>query len=200
MVNGMSYTIETVLVIEDEESLADKFARLLSTEYETITAYSGEAALDTIDETVDAMLLDRKMPGISGGDALSQLRDEGYGVPVAMLTAVRPDWEVIDMQFDDYLLKPVDAEELMDAVERLEVLGSMDHEVRQYLRQTIKQAALEGEKDPSALDSHEMFETLKTDIADSGSELGDVTDELSPTATELLIETISRNLGSHDKV
>ncbi|WP_299263645.1 response regulator [Halorientalis sp.] len=192
----MTYTIETVLIVEDEESLADLYARLVGTEYETMTAYSGEAAVETIDETVDAVFLDRKMPGIGGGEVLTRLREQGYEVPVAMITAVRPDWDVIDMRFDDYLLKPVDTTELIDAVDRLEVLGSTDREVREFIRQTVKQAALEGEKEAPALDSHEPFETLKSDVADMSSRLGDITAELSPEATELVVETITRNLGA----
>jgi DNA-binding response OmpR family regulator len=192
----MTYNIETVLVVEDETQLADQYAEILRTEYDVVTAYSGTEALDTVDESVDAVFLDRKMPGPSGGEVLERLRDRGYDCPVAMLTAVRPDWDIIEMGFDDYLLKPVDIQDLHDATERLEALGAIERETREHIRQTIKQASLEGEKDASALVSSEEFEALKSDVSKRSAELGDITADLSQAETELIIDAISRGLDS----
>ncbi len=192
----MNETIETVLIVEDKKTLADQYASVLGQEYEVITAYSGEEALEVANEDVDAVFLDRKMPGVSGGEVLDRLRDRGRDWPVAMLTAVRPDWDVVGMGFDDYLLKPVDVEGLHDAVERLGVIGGIDREVREYVRQTIKQATLEGEKDVSELEANETFEMIKAEIAEKSSELGDVTAGLSATETQVIIGTITQNLSS----
>jgi DNA-binding response OmpR family regulator len=192
----MTYTIETILLVEDETRLADQYAEILGTEYEVVTAYSGSEALDVVDESVDAVFLDRKMPGPSGGEVLAQLRDRGYDCPVAMLTAVRPDWDIIEMGFDDYLLKPVDIHDLHDAAERLEALGAIERETREYIRQNVKQASLEGQKDASALVSSEEFEALKSDVSERSAELGDVTAGLSQAETELIIDTISRGLDA----
>jgi two-component system response regulator CpxR len=192
----MSYTIETVLIVEDEKRLAEQYAQVLETDYEVVTAYSGAEALEVADETVDAVFLDRKMPGLSGSDVLERLRDRGHDDPVAMLTAVRPDWDVLEMGFDDYLLKPVDIHELHEAAERLEALGAIEREAREYIRQNIKQASLEGEKDASKLASSQEFEALKSDVSDRSSEVGDATADLSQAETALIIDAISRNLGS----
>lgn len=191
----MSHTIRTVLIVEDEKRLADLYAETLSAEYDVVTAYSGTEALEVADESVDAVFLDRKMPGLSGGEVLERLRDRGYDYPVAMLTAVRPDWDIVEMGFDDYLLKPVDAQDLRDATERLETLGGIEREVREYVRQNIKQASLEAEKDASKLAASDEFEALKSDVSNRSSELGDVTADLSQAETELIIGTISRSLG-----
>jgi DNA-binding response OmpR family regulator len=191
----MSYTIETILIVEDERRLADIYAKILDADYDVVTAYSGTQALE-VDEPVDAVFLDRKMPGPSGGDVLERLRDRGHDYPVAMLTAVRPDWDIVEMGFDDYLLKPVDTDDLLDATERLETLGGIEREAREYIRQNIKQASLEGEKDPSTLASSEAFSALKSDVSNRSSELGDVTADLSQAETEVIIDTISRNLES----
>lgn len=191
----MSHSIQTVLIVEDQKQLADGYAEALSTEYETITTYSGAEALEAADKAVDAVFLDRRMPDLSGGEVLEQLRSRGYDYPVAMITAVSPDWDIVEMGFDDYLIKPVQLDELHDAVKRLETLGAIDREAREYIRQNIKQATLEGEKDASRLEDSEEFEALKTDVSDRSTEIGDITAELSRTETELIIETISRNLG-----
>jgi DNA-binding response OmpR family regulator len=191
----MSYTIETVLLVEDETRLADQYADILEPEYDVVTAYSGQEALAAADEAVDAVFLDRRMPGLSGSDVLERLRARGHDYPVAMLTAARPDWDIVDMGFDDYLLKPVDIQGLHDATARLETLGAVQREVREYIRQNIKQASLEGEKAPSTLESSPEFEALKADVSDRSSQLGDVTADLSQAETELIIDRISRNLG-----
>ena len=196
MTDTTTYTVETVLLVEDEERLADHYAEVLNMDYDVVTAYSGTEALEIVDDSVDAVLLDRKMPGPAGGEVLEQLRERGYEYPVAMLTAVRPDWDIVAMRFDDYLLKPVDIQDLRDAVERLEALGGIEREKREYIRQNIKQASLEGQKDAAKLTSSEAFNELKSDLSDTGSELGDITADLSPAETELIIETISRNLNS----
>ncbi|MFB6251696.1 MAG: response regulator [Halobellus sp.] len=191
----MGYIIETVLIVEDEVTLADHYAEILNTKYDVVTAYSGTEALE-VEESVDAVFLDRKIPGPSGGEVLERLRDRGHDYPVAMLTAVRPDWDIVEMGFDDYLLKPVGIQDLLNATERLETLGAIEREVRNYIRKNIKQASLEGEKDASKLASSEAFETLKSDVSNRSSELGDVTADLSQAETELIIDTISRNLDS----
>lgn len=196
--NTMNYTITTVLIVEDETQLADQYAQTLDADYSVVTAYSGAEALEIADESVDAVLLDRRMPGLSGDKVLERLRDRGYDYPVAMLTAVRPDWGIVEMGFDDYLLKPVDMQGLYDAIERLEALGGIDRETREYIRQNIKQASLEGEKDDSELASNEEFAALKSDVSERSSEIGDVTADLSQEETELIINTISRNLGPSD--
>jgi len=59
-----------------------------------------------IDETVDVVLLDRMMPGMSGQEVLAAIRERGLDCRVAMVTAVDADFDVIEMGFDEYLGKP----------------------------------------------------------------------------------------------
>lgn len=191
----MRDTIETVLIVEDERGLADNYAEVLRVDYTVETVYEGETALEEIDETIDAILLDRRMPGMSGGEVLSRLRKRGYDGPVTMLTAVKPDWDIVEMGFDDYLLKPVRMAELVDAVERLEVFATVEWSIRRHIRQTVKQAALEGEKD--RLDD-ERLDELRQAAAESAGELGDLTSDLSPAETELIVKTVTRNLRADD--
>lgn len=80
-----------VLVVDDEEDLANLYSQWLSDDYAVRTAYNGEQALERLDETVDVVLLDRRMPGLSGDDALNRIREREYDCRVAMVTAVDPD-------------------------------------------------------------------------------------------------------------
>ena len=58
----MSEGTPTVLVVDDERDLADLYAAWLEMEYEVVTAYGGEEAIDTMDRSVDVALVDRLMP------------------------------------------------------------------------------------------------------------------------------------------
>ncbi|ESS07881.1 MAG: response regulator containing CheY-like receiver, AAA-type ATPase, and DNA-binding domain protein [uncultured archaeon A07HN63] len=53
----------TVLVVDDESDVADLYAYRLEDAFSVRTAYSGEEAIETVDETVDVILLDRRMAG-----------------------------------------------------------------------------------------------------------------------------------------
>ncbi len=190
----MTDTTCSVLVVEDERRLAELYADTLRESHEVETAYDGETALERLDAATDAVLLDRKMPGPSGRETLERIRATDHDPRVAMLTAVRPDFDIIEMGFDDYLLKPVDGPELHRSVARLAALDRVDGETREYVRRSVTKAALEGQKQPADLEASEAFARLGEELTETGLEVGDVTADLSPRETELILESITRNL------
>lgn len=107
----------TILIVDDEPAIADGHAARLEDRYDTLTANAGRAALDRLDEAVDAVVLDRRMPGMSGREVLDAIRDRGHDCPVVMLTGVEPDQDVVDMPYDAYLRKPVDGDDLRETLE-----------------------------------------------------------------------------------
>jgi DNA-binding response OmpR family regulator len=133
----------TVLVVDDQPDLADLYGTFLSAEFDVLTATDGDAALDQLTDAVDVVLLDRRMPDMSGDEVLDRLRDRGFDVPVAMLTAVEPDSDILEMPFDDYEVKPVDRGELLGLVEQLLDRATYDERSREYFRLVSKQTALE---------------------------------------------------------
>ncbi len=81
-----------VLVVDDTPGVRDMLdARLRQLGYQPVLAESGEAALAIVDdvglETIDLVLLDQEMPGLSGIDVLEAVRRQDSEVPVIMLTA-----------------------------------------------------------------------------------------------------------------
>ncbi|WP_435346306.1 response regulator [Haloarchaeobius sp. HRN-SO-5] len=110
----------TVLVVDDDVDLADTYALWLRDSYEVRTAYGGDEALDACDVSVDHVVLDRRMPAVSGETVLRQLRARDATFQVAVVSAVRPGMEAHQLPFDAYLLKPVDRERLMGTVDRLD--------------------------------------------------------------------------------
>ncbi len=156
-------TDAVVLVVEDEEDLADLYAAWLSEEYEVRTAYDGEEALEKMDDTVDAVLLDRRLPGMSGDEFLDEIRADGYGCPVAMVSAVEPDFDILEMGFNDYVVKPVSKGDLHDTVERMLTIEEAGPETQEYFSLLSKKEALEEEKtDPELAESDEYARILES--------------------------------------
>ena len=145
-----SATAVRTLVVDDEQEVADAYALRLRDHCDIETAYSGEAALSKLDGSVDVVLLDRRMPDLLGEDVLETIRDRGLDCRVAMVTAVDPDVDIIDMEFDDYVVKPVTREEVLETIERLLRVAEYERVLREYYRVTRKYAAL------SAADSVEV--------------------------------------------
>jgi len=173
----MSEPQPLVLVVEDEPDLADLYAAWLGDDYRVRTAYGGHEALDVLDDvdgTVDAILLDRRMPGLSGDEVLAAVRERGVDCRVAMVTAVEPDFDILEMGFDDYLVKPVASDTLRETVEGLLQRGEYDTGVQDLFALTSKKAMLEAEKSASELADSEEYqalaeeiETLRADVDDS---------------------------------
>lgn len=122
-----------VLVVDDEEDLADTYAVWLSEDCEVRTAYSGVQARKHFDEDLDAMLLDRRMPGVPGDRVLDELREHACACPVAMLTAVEPDRDVVDLPFDAFLEKPVTRADVRETVDELLLRAGYGEDARDSL-------------------------------------------------------------------
>jgi len=154
-----------VLVVDDEPDVADAYAAQLEDEYIVSTAYSGQEALDQLDDSIDVVLLDRRMPGISGDEVLEHIRDRGLECRVAMVTAVDPDFDIIEMPFDDYVIKPVSRDDLFQTIERLLTSSEYESKLRKYYSLTAKHATLMSNKPESELAESEEFAELEDKMA-----------------------------------
>jgi DNA-binding response OmpR family regulator len=106
-----------VLVVEDDEAIADVLRRSLRAEgHEVQSAADGVHALALAEQFVpDLVILDLGLPRLDGTEVLKRLRDEG-DVPVLILTArteTEDRVEGLDAGADDYLPKPFEREELL---------------------------------------------------------------------------------------
>lgn len=107
----------TILIVEDEESLADPLAFLLRKEgFDPIVAHDGKTALAEFGRhDVDIVLLDLMLPGMSGTDVCKQLRATS-SVPVIMVTARDSEIDKVvglELGADDYVTKPYSSRELI---------------------------------------------------------------------------------------
>ncbi len=106
-----------LLVVDDEESLADLLVEALSFQgYEVTSAASGTAALAAVDASrPDLIILDVNMPGIDGFGVADRLRSTGDRTPIVFLTARTAPGDLREgfgSGGDDYLKKPFRLEEL----------------------------------------------------------------------------------------
>lgn len=150
----------TVLVVDDETLLADLFASWLEDEWDVRVAYDGESALDEIDDSVSVVLLDRRMPGLSGDEVLDRIRDSGHDCRIVMVTAVDPDFDIVEMGFDDYIVKPISKEDLQATVTRVADRHEYDADLQELYSLASKKALLEAEKSERDLQESEEYAKL----------------------------------------
>jgi CheY-like chemotaxis protein/two-component sensor histidine kinase len=117
-------TVPTVLVIDDDEVIRDLMQRLLGREgYRVVTAADGEEGLRLAGELMPAVItLDVLMPGPDGWSVLSKLKADPKlaGIPVIMQTIVDEPREAFTMGVAEYLSKPIDRQQLVEVVDRLQ--------------------------------------------------------------------------------
>ena len=113
-----------ILLVEDERKVASFIARALKENtYAVDVAETGQKALELgADVTYDAILLDVRLPDLSGIEVCREFRQRGIEAPVLMLTArglVEQRVEGLDAGADDYLTKPFVLAELLARVRAL---------------------------------------------------------------------------------
>jgi DNA-binding response OmpR family regulator len=179
-----------VLVVEDDEELLELNARRLQGEYEVRTARNGEAALEQMADAVDVVVLDRRMPGLSGDELLDAIRSRGYECRVTMLTGVDPDYDIIDMGFDDYLIKPVTRDELLSTVDALLARSAYDDAIQEYFALAAKRASLEVTKTESELQESNEFDELTNRVEAVRTEADEIVTDLEDESVERLFEKV----------
>ena len=119
----MATRVQTVLVVEDESSIASFVALYLKNAgYRVQTAGTGQDALDALSrERPDLIVLDLMLPDIDGIEVCRRVR-RGSDVPILMLTARDEDVDKIiglEVGADDYLTKPFNPRELVARVKSI---------------------------------------------------------------------------------
>lgn len=180
-------TRSKVLVVEDDRSLAQTYSRMLEPEYDVKIVHTGKAATEALDFDPDVILLDRRLKEMSGDEVLKHIRTHSIDARVAMVTAVEPDFDIIEMEFDDYLTKPLAKSEILGVVESLLNTGDLQEKKRELSSKKIKRNVLEIEKSPSELAETEEFRQLEERIQQLETEIERIeTDNTEPVKTEAL--------------
>jgi len=111
-----------ILVIEDDDRIADFLHRALNAEGYSVTRLNnGDNAVSIIQKgDFNCILLDLMLPGSSGLDVCQEIRFRKISIPIIMLTAMDGIEDIVHglkMGADDYMTKPFDLDELIARIE-----------------------------------------------------------------------------------
>jgi len=168
----------TVLVVDDERDIADLYTTWLEDSYEVRTAYGPQEALEKADEDLDVSFLDRQMPGMTGDEVLEEIRERDLDCRVVMVTAVDPDFDIVEMSFDKYLTKPVMMSDLTDVIEEMLTRSTYDEQLQTYFSLASKKATLEAQKDAVELQSNDTYARLESKVQEMAVETEGITAEM----------------------
>ena len=131
-----------ILVVEDDAKLRSLFCTVLTNNgYLALPAESGEKALSLLDsEYVDLIISDIMMPGMDGYELIEHLRTSGFTMPILIITA-KERFEDKQRGFqagtDDYMVKPIDVNEMVLRVGALLKRAKIATEHRIVCRHTV---------------------------------------------------------------
>ena len=131
-----------ILIAEDDRELRQLFSHVLNRYGYTVTCVSnGQEALDALDaEFYDMIISDIMMPVMDGYELVQQLREVNNTTPVLMITA-KDAFDDMRMGFqsgvDDYMVKPVNVNEMVLRVQALLRRAQMINDRRQTIGDTV---------------------------------------------------------------
>jgi DNA-binding NtrC family response regulator len=126
--------VNRIFVIDDETAMGENIQRMLKFPDTTVTAYADpkKGLADALAKAPDLVLLDMRMPGMSGEEVFARLHEAHPGLPVVFFTAFGSvEGAVVAMRNGafDYLQKPFKREDLLLVVKRALSHAELEHEV-----------------------------------------------------------------------
>jgi two-component system response regulator AtoC len=194
----MSQKPKTVLIVDDDEGMRDTLTAILKREYRVLRVASGEAALSILSrEDVDLILLDVRLPGISGFEVLRIVRENYSLVEVIMISAINEVETAVQAMKHGayhYITKEFDYDQLRSLVHNASERQDLNRQVLTLSAQVADQTEREFVVGPSKITQdiidlvHKVAKLSATVLI-----LGE-----SGTGKELLARLIHRETGAPD--
>ena len=112
--------MEEILIVEDERDIREILSfNLERAGYRTVEASSAEQGIEKLTQSTSLILLDVMLPGMSGFEMASKIREDGSHIPIIFLTARSAEEDVLSgfsSGGDDYIAKPFSRAELLARV------------------------------------------------------------------------------------
>jgi len=108
-----------VLLVDDNLDILELNEIRLGDRYDLRSANDGASAIDQLDNEIDVVVLNRRMPGVSGNDVLEAIRERDLSCAVIILSGLDPDKSVDEPHVDAYLTKPVSGDDLRATIDAL---------------------------------------------------------------------------------
>ncbi|MFB6235683.1 MAG: response regulator transcription factor [Halopenitus sp.] len=109
----------TVLIAEDDEAFRETISRWSTIQdgWDVRTAPNGRAALEAADDAVDVLVIDRRMPGLSGSELVERLEDTSFDGDILVVSAYESDDDLNESDVDGYVTKPVSRQAYIAALQ-----------------------------------------------------------------------------------
>jgi two-component system response regulator AtoC len=189
---------KTVLIVDDDEGMRDTLTAILKREYRVLRVASGEAALPILNrEDIDLLLLDVRLPGISGFEVLRIVKENYSLVEVLMISAITEIETAVQAMKHGayhYITKDFDYDQLRSLVQNASERQDLNRQVLTLSAQVADQAEREFIVGPSK---------MTRDIVDLVHKIGKLSATVlilgeSGTGKELLARLIHREAADPD--
>jgi DNA-binding NtrC family response regulator len=194
----MSQKPKTILIVDDDEGMRDTLTAILKREYRVLRATSGEAALPILNrDNVDLMLLDVRLPGISGFEVLRIVKENYALIEVLMISAINDIETAVQAMKHGayhYITKDFDYDQLRSLVRN----ASERQDLNRQVMTLSAQVADQGEREFIVGSSK-----ITRDIIDLVQKIAKLSATVlilgeSGTGKELLARLIHREAGDQD--
>ena len=138
---------ERVLVIDDSQDIRDFLVEniLRPKGFEVLTASDGLMGLElAIAKEPDLMITDQQMPGLTGLQVLQKLRERNIDIPAILVTGEGSEDTAVRafrLGIKDYIIKPIDADELSESVDKALRESRLQKERDQLVEQLMESNA-----------------------------------------------------------
>jgi len=138
-------TAPFIMLVDDEIPFVETTTkRLAKRNFEVITAFSAEKALEKLktNQNLDVIVLDIKMPGMDGIEALKEIKTVSPLIEIIMLTghaAIELAIDAMKLGAYDFLMKPLDIEEL---ISKVEIAAKKKWRHEEKIKEALKQETL----------------------------------------------------------
>jgi DNA-binding NtrC family response regulator len=143
----MSHKPKTVLIVDDDEGMRDTLTAILKRDYRVLRVASGEAALPILNkDDVDLVLLDVRLPGISGFEVLRILKENYSLVEVIIISAITDVETAVQAMKHGayhYITKEFDADQLRSLVRNASERQDLNRQVMMLSAQVADQTERE---------------------------------------------------------
>lgn len=192
----------TLLWVDDEIELLKPYVIFLEKkEYEVVTATNGQDALDLCRERiVDLIFLDENMPGLSGLETLSQIKEINPTVPVVMVTKSEEENimdQAIGAKIADYLIKPVNPNQILLTLKKhLHKREIVTEVANTSYQQNFSKIGMQINDSYTIDDWKEVYKRLvfwELELADSNSEMTDMLKMQKAEANNAFAKFVRKN-------
>lgn len=192
----------TLLWVDDEIELLKAYIIFLQKkEYEVVTASNGQDALDLVSEQqFDLIFLDENMPGLSGLETLSKIKEITPNVPVVMVTKSEEENimdQAIGSKIADYLIKPVNPPQILLTLKKHLHKKEIETEVANTgYQQNFSKIGMQINDSYSLEDWKEVYKRLvfwELELAETNSEMTEMLKMQKAEANQAFAKFVRKN-------